>query len=434
VQLIDEPAVQFIAAGPAKQRRLTVAFRLILAIPHLLALFFLNIGGFVVAFLGWWGALFMGRLPEFAVGYLSGLARWNARVYGYVYLLTDVYPPFTLDEDPSYPVVIAIPEPGRLNRLAVFFRFILIIWAELVITVVGGGTGIMAIVAWLITLVAGRLPAPLHQAFTAVLRYQTRYYCYLSLLTSTYPAGLFGDQPDASAPVQTAPAAPAAPAESTESAWGTPSGYGTPPAYDTTPANESTPGYGTPQSVYGAPGEYGGAQSVATAANWRLVLTRSAKILLIVCTVLGLANVGSEIFSFSSRIQNANSVTTQADAVSAWNSANTTLNTKMTAWSTAEQGCNDITCATTASTQGAAIMSAFASEVQAISMPSDATSAVAKVVADATKAAAAFTTLSHATSAAQYQSEATSTGIEQDLTALHTDTNTAATALDNSAP
>src|SRR5580700_8940493 len=82
LQLIEEPAVQLIATGAAKQRRLTVAFRSILAIPHGFVLIFLNLAGFVVAFLGWWGALFMGRLPEFAVTYLSGLARWNARVYG----------------------------------------------------------------------------------------------------------------------------------------------------------------------------------------------------------------------------------------------------------------------------------------------------------------------------------------------------------------
>src|ERR1700679_4172544 len=43
VQLIDEPAVQLIATGPAKQRRLTVAFRLILAIPHGFVLFFLDL-------------------------------------------------------------------------------------------------------------------------------------------------------------------------------------------------------------------------------------------------------------------------------------------------------------------------------------------------------------------------------------------------------
>lgn len=64
--------MELVAVGPHKQRRLTVAFRLILIIPHAFVLFFLNLAGLVVAFLGWWGALFMGRLPGFAVTYLSG--------------------------------------------------------------------------------------------------------------------------------------------------------------------------------------------------------------------------------------------------------------------------------------------------------------------------------------------------------------------------
>jgi len=186
--------VQLVAVGPYKQRRLTVAFRLILIIPHAFVLFFLNLAGFVVSFLGWWGALFTGRLPGFAVTYLSGLARWNARVYGYLYLLTDVYPPFKFEDDPAYPVVIAIPPPGRLNRFAVFFRLILGSWANLVLSLVSyGASTIVIFVAWLITLITGKLPTPLHLAFTALLRFQTRYYCYLSLLTPTYPGKLFGD-------------------------------------------------------------------------------------------------------------------------------------------------------------------------------------------------------------------------------------------------
>ena len=218
LRLVEEPAVQLIAVGPHKQRRLTVAFRLILIIPQAFVVFFLNLAGFVVAFLGWWGALFMGRLPEFAVTYLSGLARWNARLYGYLYLLTDDYPPFKFEDDPVYPVVIAIPPAGRLNRFAVFFRFILAIWGNIVQTLVTYGAGtIVAFIAWLITLITGKLPTPLHLAFTAVLRYQTRYYCYLCMLTPTYPWKLFGDEPGAAAPVTTTPVT-AAPAES---AWGT---------------------------------------------------------------------------------------------------------------------------------------------------------------------------------------------------------------------
>ena len=261
----QEPAVQLIAAGPARQRRLTVAFRLILAIPHIFALLCLNLGGFVLAFAGWWAALFIGRLPGFAVSYLSGLARWNARVLAYLLLLTDVYPPFTVDDAPGYPVVIAIPEQERLNRFAVFFRGTLAIWGNIVANAVGGGAAIVALIAWLITLVTGKLPAPLHLAFTAVLRYQTRYYCYLGLLTPTYPWKLFGDEPDASA-------------------------WGTPPGYDTT-----TPGYGPP-------GGYGSAQPASPSADWPLVLPQSAKILLSLFIALGLIlNGASNYVSFTSR-------------------------------------------------------------------------------------------------------------------------------------
>ena len=44
-QLIEPSAVQLIAVGPARQRRLTVAFRLILAIPHAFVLCFLDLAG-----------------------------------------------------------------------------------------------------------------------------------------------------------------------------------------------------------------------------------------------------------------------------------------------------------------------------------------------------------------------------------------------------
>ncbi|HSZ39987.1 MAG TPA: hypothetical protein VK817_08520 [Trebonia sp.] len=42
--------------------------------------FFLEIAAVIVAFLGWWGALFMGRLPDFADSYLTGFVRWYTRV------------------------------------------------------------------------------------------------------------------------------------------------------------------------------------------------------------------------------------------------------------------------------------------------------------------------------------------------------------------
>src|ERR1700722_13405170 len=124
----DEILVAF--AEPAEQRRLTVLVRIILAIPHMIVLWVLSIAAEVVALICWFAALFSGRLPdglaEFQVGYL----RWATRFYAYLFLLTDVYPPFEL-ADAQYPVRLRA-QPGRLNRLAVLFRIILVIPAWIV--------------------------------------------------------------------------------------------------------------------------------------------------------------------------------------------------------------------------------------------------------------------------------------------------------------
>ncbi|HEY1666836.1 MAG TPA: DUF4389 domain-containing protein, partial [Trebonia sp.] len=196
--LSSPPPILVAAAEPAPQRRVTVFFRFILAIPHLFVLYWLYFAAGFVLFVGWWGALFTGRLPQFAVTYMSGLLRWGTRVNAYYYLLTDVYPPFTFDDDPSYPVRVAIPEPQRLNRFEVFFRYILVLPAAIVAGVaIWGASTLMAFIAWLITLVAGQLPPSLYLAYLAVIRFQTRCSGYLWMLTSAYPGGVYGDKPGA---------------------------------------------------------------------------------------------------------------------------------------------------------------------------------------------------------------------------------------------
>jgi hypothetical protein len=180
--------------GPATQRRVTVAIRLVLAVPHLLALSFLGITAFPVAVIGWLSALVTGRLPSSAAAYLSGYLRWYARAGAYLLLLTDEYPPFAL-RGAAYPVRLAIGS-GKLNRLTVLFRVFLAIPAAIVSVLANSGLAVIVVVAgWPAALVAGRLPGPLHQAFAAVLRYAVRYLGYLYLLTGAYPAGIFGDEP-----------------------------------------------------------------------------------------------------------------------------------------------------------------------------------------------------------------------------------------------
>ena len=69
----------------------------LLAIPHYIVLFFLDIGAVLAAIAAWFAVLLSGRYPRGIFDYIEGVARWHNRVVGYaVTLVTDVYPPFRL--------------------------------------------------------------------------------------------------------------------------------------------------------------------------------------------------------------------------------------------------------------------------------------------------------------------------------------------------
>jgi hypothetical protein len=71
----------------------------LLAIPHYIVLFFLDIGAVVVAIVAWFAVLLSGRYPRPLFDYIEGVARWHNRVVGYALtLVTDAYPPFRLSE------------------------------------------------------------------------------------------------------------------------------------------------------------------------------------------------------------------------------------------------------------------------------------------------------------------------------------------------
>ena len=130
---------------------------------------------------------------------------------------------------------------------------------------------------------------------------------------------------------------------------------------------------------------------------------------------------------------------TQATAIRQWNSADNTLNAEMKKWTTKVKACDSgsagLPCATAAAAQAATYMSAFASRVQAIAMPSGAASAAAaKTVTDATRTSGDFTTVSRDTTLAQYQADMASSGLSPDLDDLQTDINNVAAALENSGP
>ena len=79
------------------RNRLTVAFRIILVIPQLIVLSILGLVAFLAWVIAFFAVLFTGRWPEGLRTFVVGVMRWSTRVTAYLYLLTDEYPPFSLD-------------------------------------------------------------------------------------------------------------------------------------------------------------------------------------------------------------------------------------------------------------------------------------------------------------------------------------------------
>lgn len=78
------------------RNRLTVFFRLIMVIPSAIVLYILLVIASLLIFFGWLIALLTGSVPGGIHNFVAGVLRWGVRLSGYVYLLTDQYPPFSL--------------------------------------------------------------------------------------------------------------------------------------------------------------------------------------------------------------------------------------------------------------------------------------------------------------------------------------------------
>lgn len=96
----DQQSVHLDFPYPDAQRDLNRWLPLVkwlLAIPHYIVLFFLDIAAFVAVIVAWFAILFTGRYPRGIYHFVEGVIRWQNRVVGYAFLLvTDRYPPFRL--------------------------------------------------------------------------------------------------------------------------------------------------------------------------------------------------------------------------------------------------------------------------------------------------------------------------------------------------
>ncbi|MEJ7839846.1 MAG: DUF4389 domain-containing protein [Thermomicrobiales bacterium] len=93
---IDYP-VDYDLVYPARMSRLLIFVKWLLILPHAFVLAFLGLVACVVLILAWFAVLFTGRYPQRFFNFVGGLSRWSSRVNAYQFLLTDQYPPFSMN-------------------------------------------------------------------------------------------------------------------------------------------------------------------------------------------------------------------------------------------------------------------------------------------------------------------------------------------------
>jgi Domain of unknown function (DUF4389) len=178
--------IRLVVTDDLQRNRLTVFFRLILAIPHLIWLFLWGIVATLAAIANWFATLVKGESPEGLHNFLATYLRYMTQVYAYILLIADPFPGF--GGKPGYPVEIEVDPPQPQNRWTVGFRIFLAIPAFIIAGIFGYLNRILALFSWFVALVLGRVPEGLRNVAAFALRFEQQTAGYTLLLTGRYPS------------------------------------------------------------------------------------------------------------------------------------------------------------------------------------------------------------------------------------------------------
>jgi hypothetical protein len=195
--------VRLLVADDLVRSRLTVAFRLVLAIPVLIVYVVWSLAALVAVIAAWFVLLARGRLGQGLHDFLASYVRFVLRMNAYLYLVANPWP--GLGTVLAYPVTVEIDPPAPQRRWTVFFRLFLAIPAALLAGATGGGPNVgfrrggwgaagtggtaaaVAILGWFASLARGRMPRGLRDLGAYGIGYSAQTMAYALLLTDRYP-------------------------------------------------------------------------------------------------------------------------------------------------------------------------------------------------------------------------------------------------------
>ena len=195
--------VRIAVSDDLHRSRITVLFRLLLALPHLVWVALFGLAAFTLAFVMWLAVLFERRAPAPLHGFLANYTRYTVHLTAYLCLAADPYPSFTGGK--PYPVDVEIDPPAVQGRWGAGFRLVLAVPAFLVSSTLGGSvalgsayggalaggfgglTVVVGFLGWFAAVVRGRMPRGMRDAAVYAIGYGAQTTAYALMLTARYP-------------------------------------------------------------------------------------------------------------------------------------------------------------------------------------------------------------------------------------------------------
>jgi Domain of unknown function (DUF4389) len=191
--------VRIVVTDDLQRSRLTVFFRLFLAIPHYIWAVLIGTAVGVCVFVNWFILLIRGQTPDGLHDFIAGYVRYLTHLEAYFLLAANPYPGFYAIGEPSYPVDLEIDPPAPQNRWKTGFRIFLAIPALMVASTllfggargggyfVGGTALLVAGLAWWVAMVRARIPRGMRDLMVYSLGYAAQVSAYVFLITDRYP-------------------------------------------------------------------------------------------------------------------------------------------------------------------------------------------------------------------------------------------------------
>jgi hypothetical protein len=169
-----------------ERNRMTNAFRMILAIPHMIVYAAWGYFANLLAVVQWFIVLFTGTRNLGIFNLQNAYVGYGTRVNAYTSLMIDPYPPFGTEVGDTG-VTYALEYEAEADRLSNALRIFYLIPAVFILIFVSIGAFVFIVISWFAIIITGKQSQSSFAFLRRWLAFSTRVTTYAGLMTDTYP-------------------------------------------------------------------------------------------------------------------------------------------------------------------------------------------------------------------------------------------------------